>query len=75
MDKFLEGLVLGIIVGIIAMMIFANSITSKFIECRDAQMNGMNIVWQKETPFCMIDIDINGANKTVTLDKYYEYTK
>jgi hypothetical protein len=75
MDKFLGGLVSGIMVGVIVMMIFANSVTSKFVECRNAQMNGMNIVWQKETPFCMIDIDINGVNKTVTLDKYYEYTK
>jgi hypothetical protein len=78
MDKFMTGFV-GFVFGAVTIIIFLSFVpgyTQRNLEqCRDAQLVGLPIVWQKEAPFCSIDIVINDKTKTVSLSEYYEYTK
>lgn len=43
--------------------------------CKDAEVNSLPIIWQKDRPFCTIDITINDKVKNIPLSDYYEYIK
>jgi hypothetical protein len=78
MDKFFSGLI-GFVIGAVTIIIVLSFIPGyvqrNLEQCRDAQLIGLPIAWQKEAPFCLIDITINDKIKTVSLSDYYEYTK
>ena len=75
MEKFFTGLVIGAFVMILLFSFVPGYDQRHLIQCKDAQIIGLPIVWQKEAPYCSIDITIQDKTKTVSLSEYYEYTK
>jgi len=75
MEKFLYGLMLGVVLTAFVFASVPSAVSRALSACKDAEVTGVPVVWEQDYPFCSVEVNINGKVKSVSVEEYYEYTK
>ncbi len=66
------GILIGFLAGLALLGIIVGAVSSNYNTCRDAAIEGLPLVWQKEAPFCKVQVEINGEESLLKVEDYRE---
>ena len=66
------GAIIGFLIGIVIGVIIFGNMSKPVYACVNAGQAGATMTWIKDEPFCLVHVNLNGEDRTITAENYVD---